>query len=137
MIQQRSSELNRIQKFLEDANIKLSSVVTDINGVSAKDMIHHLIRNDMTPKEMSKLAKGRLRKKISELEKSLEGYLTDHHRFILNTSIQMIASYDYTIEKLDAEIDKKMEPFKETSERLQTIPGVKKRLLKPLSLKLV
>ena len=127
LIQQRSSELNRIQKFLEDANIKLSSVVTDITGVSATDMIHHLICNDMTPKEMSKLAKGRLRKKISELEKSLEGYLTDHHRFILTTSIQMIASYDYAIEKLDAEIDKKMEPFQETSERLQTIPGVKKK----------
>ena len=127
LIQQRSSELNRIQKFLEDANIKLSSVVTDINGVSAQDMIHHLIRNDMTPKELSNLAKGRLRKKVSELEKSLEGYLTDHHRFILTTSIQMIASHDYAIEKLDAEIDKKMEPYKETSERLQTIPGVKKK----------
>ena len=127
LIQQRSSELNRIHKFLEDANIKLSSVVTDINGVSAQDIIHHLIRNDMTPKEMSKLAKGRLRNKISELEKSLEGLITDHHRFILNTSIQMIASHDHAIEKLNAEIDKKMEPFKDTSERLQTIPGVKKK----------
>lgn len=67
LIQLRSSEINRIQKFLEDANIKLSSVVTDINGVSAQEIIHHLIKNDMTPQEMSDLAKGRLRKKLTDL----------------------------------------------------------------------
>jgi len=127
LIQQRSSELNRIQKFLEDANIKLSSVVTDINGVSAQDMIHHLIKQDMTPQEMAELARGRLRNKITELEKALEGAMRKHHRLILTISIQMIASYDQVIDELDREIDERMKPYRENSELLQTIPGIKKR----------
>lgn len=127
LIQQRSSELNRLQKFLEDANIKLSSVVSDINGVSAQDMIKHLIADDMTSKEMAQLAKGVLRVKTKELEKSLEGCLTDHHRFILRVTLRMIASYDAAIAKLGMEIDKRMKPFREEAERLQSIPGVKKK----------
>lgn len=132
LIQQRSSELNRIQKFLEDANIKLSSVVTDINGVSAQDMIHHLIKQDMTPQEMADLAKGRLRTKITELEKALEGALRDHHRLILTLAIQMIASYDQAIDTLDSEIDERMKPYAQESERLQTIPGIKKRAVESI-----
>ncbi|HVO67869.1 MAG TPA: IS110 family transposase [Syntrophales bacterium] len=129
LTQKRSSEINRLQKFLEDANIKLSSVATDINGVSARNMIHHLIQDDMSPQEMADLAKGRLRKKIEDLEKSLEGYLTDHHRLILKLTLQMIASYDEAIEQLNTEIEKRMESFQEESEGLQTIPGVKKSSL--------
>lgn len=132
LIQQRSSELNRIQKFLEDANIKLSSVVTDITGVSAQDMIYHLIKQDMTPQEMAALAKGRLRTKITELEKALEGALRDHHRLILTLSIQMIASYDQAIDTLDSEIDERMKPYAQESSRLQTIPGIKKRVVESI-----
>ena len=127
LTQKRSSEINRLQKFLEDANIKLSSVATDINGVSARNMIHHLIQDDMSPQEMADLAKGRLRNKIEELEESLEGYITDHHRLILKLTLQMIASYDEAIEQLNTEIEKRMESFQEESEGLQTIPGVKKK----------
>lgn len=127
LIQNRSSEINRIQKFLEDSNIKLSSVVTDINGVSAQDMIHHLIKDDMSPQDMADLARGRLRKKRTELEKALEGYFSEHHRLILRICIQMVASYDQAIEELNHEIDQRMQPYKEESERLQTIPGVKKK----------
>lgn len=126
--QKRSSELNRLQKFLEDANIKLASVVSDINGVSAQDMIRHLIHDDLSTEQLAQLARGTLRNKIRELEKALEGYLSDHHRLILQLSLQMVASYDKTIEKLDVEIDRRMEAFREESERIQTIPGVKKSL---------
>jgi len=132
LMQNRSSELNRIQKFLEDANIKLSSVVTDINGVSAKQMIHHLIKNDMNPLEIADLAKGRLRNKITELEKALDGYFSEHHRLILRVSIQMVASYDKAIEELNREIDQRMGPYEEISERLQTIPGVKKNTVESI-----
>jgi transposase len=132
LIQQRSSELNRIQKFLEDANIKLSSVVSDITGVSAQDMIYHLIKQDMTPQEMSELARGRLRTKITELEKALEGALREHHRLMLTLSIQMIASYDQAIAELDREIDERMQPYRKESERLQTIPGIKKRAVESI-----
>ena len=63
---------------------------------------------------------------------ALEGILTHHHRILFKLSLQMIASYEEAIEKLNEEIDRRMEPYRETSERLQTIPGVKKNLLKPL-----
>jgi len=136
LIQQKSSELNRLQKFLEDANIKLASIVSDIQGQSAQEMIQHLIQDDLTPKEMAGLAKRRLRSKLSELEMALEGNLTDHHRILLKLSLQMVAAYEEAIEKLNEEIDRRMEPYRETSERLQTIPGVKKNLLKPFLPKL-
>jgi len=131
LIEQKSSELNRLQKFLEDANIKLASVVSDIHGQSAQEMIQHLIQNDLNPHEMADLAKKRLRSKLSELEMALEGILTDHHRMLFKLSLQMIASYEEAIEKLNEEIDRRMELYRETSERLQTIPGVKKSLLRP------
>jgi len=89
-------------------------------------MIQHLIQDDLTSKEMAGLAKSRLRSKLSELEMALEGILTDHHRVLFKISLQMVASYDEAIEKLNQEIDRKMEPYHEISERLQTIPGVKK-----------
>jgi len=129
LVQQRSSELNRLQKFLEDANIKLSSVVSDINGLSAQEMIGHLIADDMSPEQMAELAKGRLRTKLPELEKALAGYLSDHQRMLLKVSLQMIGSFDEAIEKLSQEIDVQMKPFESTAERLQTLPGVKKTLL--------
>jgi transposase len=132
LTQQRSSEINRLQKFLEDANIKLASVASDITGVSAQEMIQHLIQEDMTSQEMAQLAKGRLRNKIEPLEQSLEGYLSDHHRLILRLSLQMIASYDEAIENLNGEIDKRMEPHQELSQRLSTIPGVKKKTIECL-----
>jgi len=129
LVQQRSSELNRLQKFLEDANIKLSSVVSDINGGSAQEMIGHLIADDMSPEQMAELAKGRLRTKLPELEKALAGYLSDHQRLLLKVSLQMIGSFDEAIAKLSQEIDVQMKPFESTAERLQTLPGVKKTLL--------
>ena len=135
LMQKRSSELNRLQKFLEDANIKLASVVSDINGVSAQDMIRHLIQGDLSKEQMAQLARGALRNKIEDLEKALEGYLSDHHRLILRLSLQMVASYDEAIQKLDAEIDRRMEAFREESERVQTIPGVKKSLRNGSSLR--
>lgn len=131
LIQNRASAVNRIHKFLEDANINLSSVLSDLNGLSAQDMILHLIQNDPNPQQIADLAQGRLRNKRTELEKAVEGNLAEHHRLILRLSVQMIASYDQTIEERNQEIDRRMEPYREASERLQTIPGVKKRPRKP------
>lgn len=126
LVQQRSSEINRLQKFLEDANIKLSSVVSDINGVSAQAMIQHLIDDDMSPEQMAELAKGRLRNKLPELEKALKGYLSNHQRLLLRVSLQMIGSFDEAIAKLGQEIDTQMEPFEPISNKIQSLPGVKK-----------
>jgi len=132
LIHQRTAEINRLQKFLEDANIKLSSVASDITGVSAQEMIEHLLQGDMTSQEMAQLAKGRLRNKIELLEQSLEGYFSEHHRLILRLSLQMIASYNEGIEKLNTEIGTRMEPHQEIAQRLETIPGVKKKTIERL-----
>ena len=94
-------------------------------------MIQHLIQEDMSTQEMAQLAKGRLRNKIEQLEQALEGYLSDHHRLILRLSLQMIASYDEAIENLNTEIEKRMEPHREISQRL-CIPGVKKKTIESL-----
>jgi transposase len=132
LIQQRSSEVNRLQKFLEDANIKLTSVVTDIQGVSAQQMIRHLIQDDLTVPEMAQLAKGRLRNKLASLEQALKGYLSDHHRLLLKLNLQMIAFYDENIETLNREIDQRLEPHRGIVERLAAIPGVKKKTIESL-----
>jgi len=83
----------------------------------------------MSPQQISASARGQLRNKIIELEKALESALPEHHRLILGVSIQVIASYDTAIAKLDNEIEQPMQPYREQSERLQSIPGVKKRPL--------
>jgi transposase len=92
-------------------------------------MIYHLIQDDMSSQAMADLAKGRLRNKIEDLGKSLEGNLTNHHRLILKLTLQMIGSYDEAIEQLNVEIAKRMESYQYQSEAIQTIPGVKKKSL--------
>lgn len=120
LIQQKTSELNRLQKLLEDANIKLTSVVSYIYGQSAQEMIRHLIQNDLNAHEMADLARRRLRSKLSKLKMAPK--VTDHHRMLFKLSLKMGASYEEAIEEFNEEIDKKMEPYREISERLHTIP---------------
>lgn len=98
LIRQKASEVNRLQKFLEDANIKLASVATDISGVSARAMLAELLAEEKDTAAIADLAKGRLRKKIQELQKALKGYLKPHHE---------------AIAALDAEIEEGMRPFAE------------------------
>jgi transposase len=83
VIQERARTVNRVQKLLEGANIKLSSVVTDIMGVSARAMLAALGAGETDPTLMADLARGRLRSKIPELEKALIGIVESHHRFLL------------------------------------------------------
>jgi len=125
LVQAISAEKNRVQKILEDANIKLSSVVSDTFGVSASKIINELIRGELTVEEMSELAKGRLCKKKEELKEALVGNFQEHHRFMLKASLEHIHSIEKIISRLDLEINKKMDKYREEYELLQTIPGVK------------
>jgi transposase len=120
-----ASEKNRLIKVLEDANIKLSSVVTKIYGVSSLNMIRALLEKDkLTREEIADMSKGKLKKKVDLLAEALNGNVTDHHRFLLKMHLDNIEFYAKQIKKLDDEIQRKMVPFQRESELIQTIPGI-------------
>jgi transposase len=126
LIQKRSQEVNRVQKVLEDANLKLASVVSDVMGVSARDMLACLIAGQDDPEELAQLARGRMRSKIKDLERALTGHIADHHRFLLSMHLNHIDSLNEMIERLSQEIDQHIEPYDQSGEveRLDEIPGV-------------
>jgi transposase len=120
-----TSEKNRLIKVLESANIKLSSVVSKIYGVSSLALIHSLLEKDkLSKEEISQMAKGKLKKKVDLLEKALNGKLTDHHRFLLRMHLENIDHTAKQIKKIDEEIQRKMVPFQKESKLIQTIPGI-------------
>ena len=120
-----TSEKNRLIKVLEAANIKLSSVVSKIYGVSSLALIRSLLEKDrLSREEISQLAKGKLKKKVDLLEKALNGKLTEHHRFLLRMHLENIDHIAKQIKKIDAEIQRKMVPFQKESKLIQTIPGI-------------
>jgi transposase len=120
-----TSEKNRLIKVLEAANIKLSSVVSKIYGVSSLALIRSKLEKDsLSREEISQLAKGKLKKKVDLLEKALNGKLTDHHRFLLKMHLENIDHIAKQIKKIDEEIQRKMVPFQKESKLIQTIPGI-------------
>jgi transposase len=120
----RSTLVNRIQKVLEGANIKLSSVASNVVGVTRRAILEALIQEGVSPTEMAELAKGKLRKKREQLVKALTGYVKPHHRFMLTELLCQIDALDETIAHFDAEIQRYCAPFEEAVELLDTIPGV-------------
>ncbi len=125
LVQAISSEKNRVQKVLEDANVKLSSVVSDTFGVSGSEIVEALLRGELTPEEMSCLARGKLRKKKGALREALVGKVTKHHVFMIKASQEHIQSIEKIIAGIDGEIEIKLEKYRKEYELLQTIPGVK------------
>jgi len=119
-----SSERNRLLGVLETANIKLASVASDVFGVSGRLMLDALIEGKATPAEMAKLAKGKLRDKLAELQLALEGSVGDHHRFLLAMQLRRLKSVEEELKLLDQRIDEKLEPYRAQHTLLMTIPGV-------------
>jgi transposase len=124
LIAERASVANRIHKTLEDANIKLASVATDILGVSGRAMIAGLIRGESDPEVLADEARASLKKKVIPLRQALQGRVTDHHRFLLRMLMDQFRGLEALIEKYSARIDEAMRPFAEAEARLRTIPGV-------------
>jgi transposase len=126
LIQDRSSEVNRVQKVLEDANIKLASVVSDVMGVSSREMLAQLIAGQDDAEQMAQLARGRMRDKIDELEQALTGFVQDHHRLMLRLHLEHIDYLNVQIARLEGLIEQAVAPFDETDvvERLTEIPGI-------------
>jgi transposase len=123
-VRERTNLVNRVHKTLEGANIKLSSVATDIMGVSGRAILAALIEGHRDPATMAELAKGRLRTKREELAKALEGRVKPHHRFILTELLCQIDSLDETIEHFDAQIAEHCHPFEPVVVHLDTITGI-------------
>lgn len=119
-----SAEKNRIQKILQDANIKLSSVTTNVFGVSGMKMLEAIVNGECEGEKLASLAKGKLKKKQDELCEALDGYLKPHHQYMIERNLEQIKSIERTIEKVEREIGKRLKPYREEYERLQTIPGV-------------
>jgi transposase len=124
LIAERASVANRIHKTLEDANIKLASVATDILGVSGRAMIAKLIRGESDPEVLADEARASLKKKVIPLRQALEGRVTDHHRFLLRMLMDQLGGLESLIAKYSARIGEAMRPFAEAEARLRTIPGV-------------
>jgi transposase len=109
---------------LEDAQIKLSVVASDIFGVSGRDMMAALIAGERNPQVLAQLARSRMRTKIPQLEEAFVGYFTDHHAFLLAKMLTRIDALDADIADLDAQIEAKIAPFAPAVARLDEIPGV-------------
>jgi transposase len=115
---------NRIQKFLEQANLKLTSVVSDVLGVSGRQMLEAIIGGQESPQRLAELARGRLRSKIPELIRALEGRVRDHHRFMLAEYLDEWETLGQRITRMEVEIDKRIGPFESAVTLWKSIPGM-------------
>lgn len=121
-----ASERNRVQKVLEDANVKLGNVLSDVFGVSGQNMLEALLNEQGTPEQIAEFARGTLRRKIPEIVTALEDHrMTGHHRFLIRQSLDHMAFIEEQVATLDTEILRHMEPLQQQFQNLQTIPGIK------------
>jgi transposase len=124
LVAARTAEKNRVEKLLEDAQIKLSVVASDIFGVSGRDMLAALIAGQRDPKALAQLARRRLRAKLSLLEAAFYGHFSDHHAFLLQTMLARIDQATADIATVEAHIDAEIAPFAQAADRLDEITGV-------------
>jgi len=124
LARQRADEVNRVQKLLESANVKLAAVATDVLGVSGRAMLAALLEGQDDPEALAELARGRLRAKLPELRRALEGRVQAHHRVLLAQLLAHIDFLESSIADLHLAMEAQLAPFAEAVELLQTIPGV-------------
>jgi transposase len=123
-VRERSSHVQRLQKTLEDANIKLDGVISDIIGLSGRRMIQALIAGESDPEVLAALAHRRIKAAPEALREALRGRVTDHHRFLLQLHLQHIDALDAALSAIDREVGIHVEPFHTEVLLLTTIPGV-------------
>jgi transposase len=121
---ERSSEVNRIHKVLEDAGVKLSSVATDVMGASGRDMMRALIAGSADPEALADLARGKLRAKLPALRKALTGRFREHHAFLLERMLSHVDDLEADIAALTERIEAATAPFAGQCLLLQSIPGI-------------
>jgi transposase len=122
--EERNRVHNRIHKVLEDACLKLDTVASDILGVSGRAMIRAIIAGEQRPEWLADKAKSRLRKKRNELSLAMRGQIREHHRWMLRELMEELEFIEGKIVRLDQELTRRMEPYREQLDRLDTIPGI-------------
>ncbi len=125
--QQRAAVVNRLHKVLEDANIKLGSVASDIVGASGRAMLRALVAGETDAAVLANLARRSLRRKIPQLQRALAGHVTVHHRFLLTRLVTELDFIDEEVATYSRQILDAMQPFAEALARLDTIPGIDRR----------
>ena len=128
LLQERAAEVNRLQKVLEGANIKLASVATNVVGFSGRAMLAAMVAGEYEVEAVAGLARGKLRNKIGALREALEGRLQPHQRFMLAAQLRHIDSLDSLIEEVSGEVERRLATLRAELKRLSTIPGVSTRI---------
>lgn len=126
-IRDRTREVNRLHRVLQDAGIKLSTVATDVMGASGRAMLEALLQGTTDPLVLADLAKGKLRKKLPALREALAGRFRPQHRFLIGQILAKVDFLDDTIATLTEEIDRVVAPFEPMLAHLDTIPGVDRK----------
>lgn len=124
LVQERSAASNRIQKTLEDANIKLSSVVSDVLGVSSRAILKRLAAGEQDPESLAAGVAPQMRRKIPQLQEALFGGMRDHHRFLLGRQISHVERLEQEIAEVGAEIERRTEIYEPQVRRLEAAPGI-------------
>jgi transposase len=127
LVAEKTRVANRIQKILEDANIKLASVASDILGASGRDMLRALIAGEQAPEKLADLARRQLRSKIPQLCLALEGQVTEHHRFVLGELLDHLGYLESQIERFTRRIEEVSRPFASAIEALTQVTGLEQR----------
>lgn len=123
-VRERSSHQQRIQKTLEETNIKLDSVISDVLGLSGRRILEALIAGQTDPRALAALAHGRIRATAAELEAALRGRVTAHHRFMLQLHLDHLDAVDAAIARIDKEVEGSLDPFRVAVQMLSGIPGI-------------
>ena len=124
LVYERTKEINRLQKVLETANIKLASVVSDVLGKSGRSMLAALIEGASDAEALADLARGSLRGKLPQLQEALQGRVEPHHRVLLQQLFAHITFLEDSIQRLQQDIDQRLSPFEEAMQLLLSIPGI-------------
>jgi transposase len=132
LVGEKSRTANRIQKVLEDANVKLGSVATNVMGQSGRAILRALIDGETDPTKLAELARGRLRAKIPELQEALRGRVTEHHRFLLRLLLDQVDQEEQLLGRLETRLLEMTAPFQETIQRLLSIPGISRTVAEVL-----
>jgi transposase len=124
LVRERTAEKQRVEKLLEDAQIKLSSVVSDIFGVSGRKMLAALIAGERNPRILADLAYGAMRRKIAQLEEAFTGHFSDHHAFLCAKMLKRVDELTTDIAEVTARIEEQIAPFAQAAAKLDEITGV-------------